>query len=159
MFIKVFIEEKKVVQLAKVGGKDVECEASVPYSDVEFVDARDPSAKNIKVGSNVEQDSNGDYTFTLPVPEQSTTSKYPTISVVQFKMLLYPQERVSLRESTDPMIIDFLDLINDSRVTNVNLNLQSVQDSIEYVVRYLNGQGVVTDVETRKAEILSGKLR
>ncbi len=78
------------------------------------------------------------------------------ISVTEFKMRLKPKERVAIKESTDPLVTDFLDLIEDSRVTVVNMNLSSVEESIEYVVNYLSEQGIVDNPAVRKKEILSG---
>jgi len=159
MFIKAFIEEDMVVQLAKVGRKDVQCEASVPYSKVAFVDYFDPSIKNIKVGSTVEQKSDGEYVFSLPA--NKNTIAYPSVSPTEFKLLLTSKERIALREAvnTDPGIADLFDLIDDPRTSSIDLNLSSVQEAIDYALNFLESEGVVADVETRKAEILSGKLR
>jgi hypothetical protein len=95
-----------------------------------------------------------------PAPEPApnpvdTPIQRPIVSPVQFKLLFTPQERVAIRtaRSSDPVIDDFMDIAEDPRLTEVDLNLQSVQDALGYLV----AKGILT--EDRKAEILEGKLQ
>ena len=79
----------------------------------------------------------------------------PVVSPVQFKLLFTAQERVAMRtaRATDPVIDDFFDIIEDPRLTGVDLGLQSTKDAIAY----LNAQGLLTD--ERAAEVLTGALK
>ena len=49
-------------------------------------------------------------------------------------MLFTSEERIALKESVDPIVVDFLEIINDPRLTFVDRNLQSVKDMIAYLV-------------------------
>lgn len=71
----------------------------------------------------------------------------------QFFLLFTVQERVGIRASTDPFVIDFLRLLDDPRLTEVDLDLKSTQDALAYLAAndYLE--------EHRPAEILTGQLR
>lgn len=83
-----------------------------------------------------------------PVP---ATTK---VSPVEFKMLFSSMERVAIRKAraTDPTVDDFFDLVEDPRLTYVDLALPSVQGAL----RYLAATQLITDA--RIAEILSGKV-
>ena len=163
MLIKAFIEGGKVAQLAKVGNKSVECEASVPYTSVAFVDARSPAAKNIKRGSYVEQGSDGEYVFTLPDPAPTPEPAPPKVSAIEFKLLWTPFERVALNKlrESDELLADFWSLIEDPRLTQVDLGLSSTQQAVTYAVQKLVELGEVSaDAEaTRVDEVLSGKMQ
>lgn len=73
----------------------------------------------------------------------------PMVSPVEFKMLFTSAERIAIKSSTDPVVIDFFELINDPRLTQVDRNLQSVKDAIAYLVLV----GIVTQL--RADEILA----
>ena len=83
-------------------------------------------------------------------PEQT----YQKVSPVEFKLLFTSQERVAIREAraSDAVIDDFYDIVEDSRLTHVDLGLKSTQDALDYMV----SKGLITD--ERKAEILTGKV-
>lgn len=57
----------------------------------------------------------------------------PIVSPVEFKMLFTSAERIAIKASTDPVIIDFFELINDLRLTQVDRNMQSVKDAVNYL--------------------------
>ena len=57
----------------------------------------------------------------------------PMLSPVEFKMLFTSAERIAIKSSTDPVVIDFFELISDPRLTQVDRNLQSVKDAIAYL--------------------------
>ena len=93
-----------------------------------------------------------------PVPAPAPTPAEPTppqVSPVQFKLLFTPQERVAIKaaQATDPVIEDFMDIVNDARLTHVDLSLQSTQQGLDY----LTAQGILA--EGRKAEILRGEVQ
>jgi hypothetical protein len=57
----------------------------------------------------------------------------PPISPVQFMLLFPAAVRVQLRASNDPLIIDLLRLIDDQRLLQIDRNLPSVIEAIDYV--------------------------
>ena len=60
--------------------------------------------------------------------------------------------------TTDPIIKDFYSIVNDPRLTEVDMSLKSVQDAIGYLFLKLEEANVVeeSDVEKRIASVLSG---
>jgi len=60
----------------------------------------------------------------------------PSISPVEFKLLFTATERIAIRsvKTTDDVLHDFMSIIEDPRLTLVNLNLKSVQEGIDYLV-------------------------
>jgi len=60
----------------------------------------------------------------------------PSISPVEFKLLFTATERIAIRsiKTTDDVLHDFMSIIEDPRLTFVNLNLKSVQEGIDYLV-------------------------
>ena len=88
-----------------------------------------------------------------PVPEPTVT--YPKVSPIEFKLLFTPQERVAIKvaRQTDPVIDDFYDIVEDPRLTHVDLGLASTQSALDY----LTAQGLLA--EGRKAEILQGAVQ
>jgi hypothetical protein len=79
----------------------------------------------------------------------------PRVSPVEFKLLFAPQERVAIKSAraNDPVIEDFMEIVEDQRLTYVDLNLKSTQDALGYLV----AKGILT--EDRKAQILDGTLQ
>ena len=88
-----------------------------------------------------------------PVVEPSPPP--PQVTPVQFKLLFTPAERVAIKaaRSTDAMIDDFYEIVEDPRLTMVDFGLQSTVDGVGYLV----SKGLIT--EERKAEIISGVLK
>lgn len=84
----------------------------------------------------------------------------PKISPIAYKMLWTIQERVGLKamRNTDPVIDDLMQLVDDPRMTTVDLNLQSVQGAIQYCLGKLAEAGIIeqAQVQSRFAEILTG---
>lgn len=83
-------------------------------------------------------------------PPQVTEQKI--VSPVEFMLLFTSQERVSIKAArpTDPVINDFLDLVEDLRLTKVILGSQT----IHAVLDYLEASNLITSF--RKTEILTG---
>lgn len=90
-----------------------------------------------------------------PVVEQG---RIKVVGVQTFLMLWTRAERVKARElrTSDADLEDIWSRIEDTRTTEVNLALTSVQDDIEYTLGALKDAGLDLDVATRKAAILSG---
>ena len=61
----------------------------------------------------------------MPVP--------PTIPVMQFMMCFYPQEQVYIQNSTDPIVNVFWTRFSDPRVTEINLNSESMTQTLDYL--------------------------
>lgn len=84
----------------------------------------------------------------------------PTIGVIKFKLLFTSPERIKAKElrQADPVIDDFWSILDDPRTTEVDPNLESIQNVIEYTLTAINAAGIATDVAARKAAILSGQI-
>lgn len=78
-----------------------------------------------------------------------------TVSPVEFKLLFTAQERVAIKEarSTDVIVDDFFEIVEDPRLTHVNLELQSTKDALDYLV----SKGLVT--ADRLTQILLGQIQ
>jgi hypothetical protein len=74
------------------------------------------------------------------------------ISPVEFKLCFTPQERIAIKaaRATDPVLEDAFDILDDPRLTFVDLTLASTQGLIDYCV----AQGHVTD--ERAVQIKAG---
>jgi hypothetical protein len=77
----------------------------------------------------------------------------PTVSAISFKMLFTSAERIAAKASTDPVIIDLFDLLNDPRTTSVDLSLQSIDDALTYMTT------IKLIAAGRKDEILLGVVK
>lgn len=89
-----------------------------------------------------------------PVPTEQvepTNTDFYIISPVQFKLLFTSEERVAIKSArtSDPVIDDFFDIIDDPRLSEVNLKLTSTIDALKYLVT----KKLITQV--RKNEILN----
>lgn len=77
----------------------------------------------------------------------------PVVSAIQYKMLFTSAERIAAKASTDPVIMDLQELLNDPRTNSIDLSLQSISDALDYMT-YI---GLI--VIGRKAEILTGEVK
>lgn len=68
-----------------------------------------------------------------PVVSEPVAPVPPKVSPVEFKLLFTAQERVAIKTSNDATVQDFFELVNDPRLTHVNLALQSTQDALAYL--------------------------
>jgi len=91
---------------------------------------------------------------TAPEPTPAPTES-PKVSPVEFKLLFTSAERVAIKaaRANDPVIDDFYDIVEDPRLTHVDLGLQSTHGALSYMVSV----GLLT--EARRDEILSGKAQ
>lgn len=87
-----------------------------------------------------------------PAPEPAAPVP-PKVSPVEFKLLFAAPERVAIKTSTDAIVQDFFELVNDPRLTYVDLALQSTQDALAY----LTAIGILAD--GRAAQIITGTVR
>ena len=98
----------------------------------------------------------GEWEAPAPTPEPTPApTESPKVSPVEFKLLFTAQERVAIKEAraADPVIDDFFEIVEDPRLTHVNLGLQSAQDALGY----LETKGLITDA--RRVQILAGKIQ
>lgn len=93
----------------------------------------------------------GEWEAPAPTP---TPPEAPKVSPAEFKLLFTSVERVAIKaaRATDPVIDDFFEIVEDQRLTYVDLGLQSTKDAIGY----LQSKGLLT--AERADAILSGKL-
>lgn len=96
------------------------------------------------------------YEEVVPEPFVSPPAPEPIIpdikiSPIEFKLLFTTAERIAIKEerATDPVIDDFYSIVEDPRLTEVNLSLSSTKNAINYLV----SKNLIT--ATRKNEILS----
>lgn len=79
----------------------------------------------------------------------------PIISPVEFKLLFTPQERMAIlaERVNDPILNDLFSILDDVRLKEINLNLESNKA----VMAYLENKGLITT--ERKAEIMTGIMK
>lgn len=71
----------------------------------------------------------------IPVPVPAEPVIEPkTLSPIAFKLRFTAPERVAIYQSTDLMVKDFISLLDDVRLTEVDLRLQSTIDAVNYLV-------------------------
>jgi hypothetical protein len=104
-------------------------------------------------GSTIELDGKifldgklSDYTIVEPVTK---------VSPIQFKLLFTSAERIALKaaKDTDAALGDFHSIVDDPRLTFVDLSLQSTKDAVGYMAE----KGYIDPA--RVSEILSGVFK
>ncbi|MBP8813919.1 MAG: hypothetical protein KBE25_06330 [Laribacter sp.] len=78
-----------------------------------------------------------------------------SVSPVEFKLLFTADERVAINEvrASDPVIEDFFSIVEDPRLTFVNLELESTREALGYLV----SKSLVS--AERSIEILAGVIK
>lgn len=91
-------------------------------------------------------------TVTLPEPVKVESKR---VSPVEFKLLFTGSERIAIKSAraTDLAIDDFYDIIEDPRLTYVDLGLSSTRDALNY----MQSTGLLT--QDRVTEILDGVIK
>jgi hypothetical protein len=91
-----------------------------------------------------------DPNFIPPEPEKV----YTKVTPIEFKMLFTVQERIAIKtaKATDEILTDGFDILDDARLTEVDLGLTSVQELLAYLV------SLELLTALRVEEILSAKL-
>lgn len=91
----------------------------------------------------------------VPPPPEPEVPVFPKVSPIEFKLLFTPQERVAIKavRATDPMVADFYEIVEDPRLTHVDLGLGSVQQALGYLTQL----GLLAP--GRMEEILTGALQ
>ncbi len=96
-----------------------------------------------------------------PAAQPEAERVYPVLSPVEFKLLFTSEERIKLYElrNADPVLNDFLLILDDARLTEVRLERPSVQRGLDLCLALLLTAGVISDqtaADQRKADILEG---
>ena len=88
----------------------------------------------------------------LPVPAPVVP---PKVTPIQYKLLFTSAERIAIAtaKATDPVLQDLYSILDDPRLTEVDLALQSTKDALDY----LTAKGLIAS--GRKAEILIGTVK
>lgn len=86
-----------------------------------------------------------------PAPVEPPAPVPPKVSPVEFMLLFTSPERIAIKAArqTDPVIDDWLDIVQDPRLTHVDLGLKSTHDALDY----LTAQGMLD--AGRKDEIIA----
>ena len=112
-----------------------------------------------QVPGNVKQDwvrIDGVWSAPAPAPQpEPTPSEATKVSPVEFKLLFTSHERIAIKaaRATDTVIDDFYEVVEDPRLTHVDLGLKSTRDAIGY----LAAQNLIT--AERATEILAGVVQ
>jgi len=91
----------------------------------------------------------------VPPPPAPEPAVAPKVSPVEFMLLFTAAERVAIKaaRATNPVIDDFLDIVDDTRLTHVDLGLTSTQEAVGYLAL----EGLIA--EARIPVILSGVVQ
>ena len=66
-------------------------------------------------------------------PIELVAPKTTELSPIEFKLRFTAPERVAIYQSTDLIVKDFVSLLDDARLTKVDLNLQANIDALHYL--------------------------
>lgn len=98
-----------------------------------------------------------------PALEVPAPVVYPTVSPVEFEMLWTIPELIAIDQlrSTDPVLDRFMKRLENPKLTQVNLALESVQLGVEYTLGWLAANQTVApeDIAVRMEAILSGVVK
>ena len=77
----------------------------------------------------------GQWSASAPAPQPEPVPAYHKVTPVEFKMLFTSAERIAIKEArtTDPVIDDYFDIVEDPRLQVVDLGLHSVREGIQYL--------------------------
>ena len=102
---------------------------------------------DIKVGAEL---INGEWVNPTPIEPPEPEIVYEKVSPIEFKMLFSMSERLAINplKQTDEIIKDWFEILDDPRLTYVDLGLKSTHDTLSYLV----GINILT--EDRKLQIL-----
>jgi hypothetical protein len=89
-----------------------------------------------------------------PTPQPEPVAPAIIVTPIQFQLLFTSAERIAIKHAraTDEIIDDFCQIVEDPRLSEVNLSLGSVREGIAY----LRQVGIIT--EDREAQILAGQI-
>lgn len=145
----------KLISINETG--NVQSVSVMPGTDVDLFRSANSGVEYIEVPENTAIKAGDHYNIDTGVvtPVQTTSMFTPIVSSkvspVEFKLLFTIQERLAMRtaRTTDPVIEDFFDLIEDPRLTHVDLSIPPVIE----IINYLETNGLIG--EGRAATILA----
>lgn len=111
---------------------------------VDVPDDTQPGATQDDAGNWINRAAPAELEPAAPVP--------PKLSPVEFKLLFTAGERVAIKKSTDEIVQDFFSIVEDPRLTHVDMGLQSTKEAIAY----LRAIGLLT--AERAEAILTGQV-
>lgn len=128
-----------------------------PVVAAEFVAVAD----EVETGAVVNAD--GDWSFPSVGPSvESTTEEGVKVGPTEFKLLWTSEERLRLKalRTSDDVIDDFWEIIDDSRLQWVNLGLQSTKRAIDYCIDQLVQSSIINsdEVDMRRNQIFSAQM-
>jgi hypothetical protein len=141
---------KKAHVVENVALEVIPVDASTIYYPQELIDKCSEEVPDyVYIGAI--RDSNGVW----PGGPEPIKPACPTVSPVEFKLLFTSAERIAIKAAreTDPIVEDFYSIVEDPRLTQVDLKLQSTQNAIDYLI----AQNLVN--ADRKFSILNGELK
>lgn len=102
-----------------------------------------------------------------PLPAVAPAAEAPKVSPVEFKLLFTSGERVAinaiLAAKTDPVLSDFYSILDDPRLTGVDMALESNRNAVGYALTVAGAAQTPPYTEeviaARRSEILSGVLK
>lgn len=107
--------------------------------------------------SNGDRKNGNTWTKFVPPQEVVPAVKAPVVTPPQFKMLIMGELAEIMGEAKDDIVIgSFMEIVNDPRLTEVDLGLTSVQNGLKYCLKKIGRSD--DQISQRMAEILSGVL-
>lgn len=101
-------------------------------------------------------------TWIEPTNPGTPTKPKRKTDLILFKLLFSTPERIHLKSliTTDPIIKDFFEIIDDVRITSIDMESTFIIDSVNYCVDLLVTAGIILEEDrvTRTEEILSGNI-
>ncbi|MBA3012511.1 MAG: hypothetical protein KKF12_21285 [Proteobacteria bacterium] len=89
-------------------------------------------------------------------PDKEEPTGPGMVTVIEFKMCFTSPERIAiyaLRDAGDPVMTDWLSILDDPRCTGVDLGLESTRSGVEYLVDKVAGF-----TESRANSVLKGEM-
>ena len=88
---------------------------------------------NVEVGAELIDD---EWVNPAPIEPVEPEIVYEKVSPIEFKMLFTMSERLAINplKQTDEIIKDWFEVLDDARLTFVDLGLKSTQDALSYLV-------------------------
>lgn len=141
------------------------CAVDVTTNDPKTVFHADIAAQFVEVPGGTEQwdrkNTDGSWTKYVPLTVEpsasASASAAPIVTPAQFKMLMLADlPEILPLKSMDGTVAAFFSVVDDPRLTEVNLGLSSVQNGIKYCLQKIGRTDA--QVTQRMSEILSGVL-
>lgn len=124
---KAWIENGKIRDIANGNPDDLFHPDIAVHYDTDIEDLTEVGAELV----------NGKWVNPIPSVIIEAAVILPLLSPVEFKLLFTGEERVAIKASSDLLVQDFFELLNDliadPRMPHVDRNLASVSDAVKYL--------------------------